>query len=191
VESHNRKAKQAAGEQQPALSVTTETETEESSPVAERTDEDKDVRAGWSSNENRKTLAEKLLPKPRKTAVDEYVFSMFVSICRVSMINKLFICLRHVVCSKHRTTPLYPVSCVSSLVQTRNLRLGFHGEITKTFASMARHLEVGLGLAMMLTWIEKATKTIMMDGESSRVEVVLVRSCFAHRYAPTRIHFLV
>ena len=79
MESHNRKAKQAAGDQQqPSLSVTTETETGDSSPVAERTDEDKDVRAGWSSNENRKTLAEKLLPKPRKTAVDEYV--LFLSI---------------------------------------------------------------------------------------------------------------
>lgn len=72
VESHNYKAIHAGGDQhKPGLSVTTETETGESSPVAERTDEDKDVRAGWSSSENRKTLAEKLLPKPRKTAVDD------------------------------------------------------------------------------------------------------------------------
>jgi hypothetical protein len=77
VESHNRKAKHAAGGQlQPSLSVTTETETGEESPVTERTDEDKDVRAGKSSNENRRTLAEKLLPKPRKTAVDEYVLNV-------------------------------------------------------------------------------------------------------------------
>jgi hypothetical protein len=46
--------------------------------MAERPDEDKDVRAGWS-NENRKTLAEKLVPKPRKTAVDEYVPSILSS----------------------------------------------------------------------------------------------------------------
>ena len=76
VESHNRKAKQATGgELQPSLSVTTETETGESSPVAEKTtDEDRveGVRAGWA-NENRRTLAEKILPKPRKTAVDECV----------------------------------------------------------------------------------------------------------------------
>ncbi|KIM88394.1 hypothetical protein PILCRDRAFT_814293 [Piloderma croceum F 1598] len=72
VESHNRKAQQAAGDQlQPSLSVTTETETGESSPVTERTDEDKDVVPPRSSNENRRTLAEKLLPKPRKTAVDD------------------------------------------------------------------------------------------------------------------------
>ena len=74
VESHNRKAKQAAeGQLQPSLSVTTETETGESSPVTERTDEDKDGTPARSSNEKRRTLAEKLLPKPRKTAVDEYV----------------------------------------------------------------------------------------------------------------------
>jgi len=74
VESHNRTAKQAAeGQLQPSLSVTTETESGESSPVTERTDEDRDVTPAKNSNEKRRTLAEKLLPKPRKTDVDEYV----------------------------------------------------------------------------------------------------------------------
>jgi hypothetical protein len=42
----------------------------------ERTDEDRDVAPPRSSNVNRRTLAEKLVPKPRKTAVDEYVVSV-------------------------------------------------------------------------------------------------------------------
>ena len=46
-----REAKRAArGQQQPSLSVTTETEAGDYSPVAERTDEDKYFRAGWSLN---------------------------------------------------------------------------------------------------------------------------------------------
>lgn len=48
------------------------TETGDSSPVAERTDNDRPAGAV----ENRRTLAEKMLPKPRKTAVDEYVRSI-------------------------------------------------------------------------------------------------------------------
>ena len=76
VESHTRKAKQAIGEHQPSLSVTTETETGNSSPVADRSDEDEVIRARKSTKENKKTLAEKLLPKPRKTAVDEYVLPL-------------------------------------------------------------------------------------------------------------------
>lgn len=63
VESSSRRAKQ-----QPSDAAGT-TGTEDS-PIADRTDDDA---AQPASTENRRTLAEKLVPKPRKTRVDEYV----------------------------------------------------------------------------------------------------------------------
>jgi len=62
----------------------TTSHTGNSSPVAERTEDEsfllQQPRSSASRNsgeENRKTLAEKLLPKPRKTGVDECVFIVY------------------------------------------------------------------------------------------------------------------
>ncbi|OCH96389.1 hypothetical protein OBBRIDRAFT_787464 [Obba rivulosa] len=47
--------------------------TDNSSPIAERTEDDENLAyfGGGQASENRKTLAEKLLPRPRKTGVDD------------------------------------------------------------------------------------------------------------------------
>ena len=63
VESSSRRGKQRLND--PAVTTGTE-----DSSIADRTDDDV---THSPSTENRQTLAEKLLPKPRKTPVDEYV----------------------------------------------------------------------------------------------------------------------
>jgi hypothetical protein len=85
VESRRQKAKQGIlsssteGQPSPDLTtsdagVTTSVTTGTSSPVAERTEEESFVDAEITGA-RRKTLAEKMLPKPRKTGVEECVFT--------------------------------------------------------------------------------------------------------------------
>ena len=72
------KADAPAGEGRPQLEVSTSdagittSVTGNSSPVTERT-EDESALADSGISENRRTLAERLLPKPRKTGVEECV----------------------------------------------------------------------------------------------------------------------
>ncbi|KAI0925064.1 hypothetical protein AcW2_005759 [Taiwanofungus camphoratus] len=69
------------------VGVTTTSVTGNSSSVAEHSEDELDSRLGPSS-ENRRTLAEKLLPKPRKTGVDDMLETPdYPSIARVMRIQ--------------------------------------------------------------------------------------------------------
>ena len=84
VRAQTSKAGGSGAEGAPQLEVSTSdagittsvTGTGNSSPVTERTEEESQLA---DAPENRRTLAEKLLPKPRKTGVEEYVPPRFRS----------------------------------------------------------------------------------------------------------------
>lgn len=93
IRPQSRRSNQSAWSQdQPSLSsdAAGTTGTGDSSPVAERADEATDIRVTRSLNGDHRTLAEKLLPKPKKTEVDEYG-TLFPNCFTVSVItNDIF-----------------------------------------------------------------------------------------------------
>jgi hypothetical protein len=110
----------------PTSDAVTTSVTGNSSPVAERT-EDEGLVYNAQGPEMRRPLAERLLPKPRKTGVDELrlfrAIHQFVHLC-ISF---------RVACSKRLITRRYRVSCASSLRRMRSLLLASPGRIMKTF----------------------------------------------------------
>lgn len=138
VETKKRSAKDGAAGDGPAdagalsqsLEITTSdagittSATGNSSPVTERTEDESSVLADSGVLENRRTLAERLLPKPRKTGVEECVSSVSGDGCWLSDVAA-------VACWRSRTTPNSLALCASSQGRTSSLPQGSLGPTTR------------------------------------------------------------
>lgn len=107
----------SSGAPEPAASDTgiTTSVTGTSSPVTERTEDEQAL----GTEDNRRTLAERLLPKPRKTHVEECVHAGFLVIDFIADIIA--------VCWKRQTYPRLHALCAYSRVQTNDLWQGSRG----------------------------------------------------------------
>lgn len=146
--------------------------TASDSPVAERMDLDValDTRGARADSEQR-TLAERLVPRPRKTGVDEYVpvlrffFSLVcllsqeldhILLTTISIFCKMLISF--LVCWNSPNSLLWHVSCGYSLRRTKR----------PSQASRGRTTEMSLRRACLSTMPMKKTKA---NGASSRVAI--------------------
>ena len=127
--------------------------TASESPVVERTDGVPTDMRGARADLVQRTLAEKLVPRPRKTGVDEYVLS-FRSTLRVDADGGL-------ACWSSLMSLPWRASCASSRGRTRRPSQASHGMIMETSSKRACSLTMPI----------KKTKA---NGASSRVDIVSV-----------------
>lgn len=136
VESGHRSRGAASTSEGPSAEVTTSDAgittpvTGNSSPLAERTEDEGLLYSTRDSPGNRRTLAEKMLPKPRKTGVDELRFPFAHNdMSCIFTINSS----PSVACLRHQTTRRYRASCVFSLCQMKGRHPVSLGAITKMY----------------------------------------------------------